>query len=148
MAITSRSPCVAVFLVVICLLGAACAPPAGAPTAASPAGASRPEAPPAPAASVAPPSPLHTFQLGVVALAAYFDLIVSRARTTPPIAEGVWDFYTVQNKTIVGADDLRREPTDAVISILHEWEGLGALPPKGEWRDASFVQRARALAAR
>lgn len=359
MAITSRSPCVAVFLVVICLLGAACAPPAGAPTAASPAGASRPEPPPAPAASVAPPSPLHTFQLGVVALAAYFfpmwiavdkgffaeqgleveistfqtneavaalvsgsldllfgptdalitavskgaqivmvndylveapydlvakpeitgvselrgkrigvsslsagtgtlakimlrahgfgpddyelvqaggnpqrfaalqsggvdaslladpvnfaallegyrsllnftsvvpqysfasdwvqrswlaqapnrdylvgfqaaqikahrwaldptnkaafiDLVVSRARTTPPIAERVWEYYTVENKASMGLDDLRREPTDAVISILREWEGLGALPPESEWRDASFVQRARALVA-
>jgi ABC-type nitrate/sulfonate/bicarbonate transport system substrate-binding protein len=80
--------------------------------------------------------------------AAFVDLIVNRARTTPVIAERIWDFYTVQNKTIVGVDDLRREPADAVVSILREMEGLGALPPDAEWRDGSFVQRARQVAAR
>jgi ABC-type nitrate/sulfonate/bicarbonate transport system substrate-binding protein len=80
--------------------------------------------------------------------AAFVDLIVSRARTTPAIAERVWDFYTVQNKAIVGVADLRSEPTDAVVNILREMEGLGALPPDAEWRDGSFVQRARQLAGR
>jgi ABC-type nitrate/sulfonate/bicarbonate transport system substrate-binding protein len=80
--------------------------------------------------------------------AAFVELVVNRARTTPAIAERVWDFYTVQNKTIVGVADLRPEPVAAVVSILRDMEGLGALPPDAEWRDGSFVERARALAAR
>jgi hypothetical protein len=80
--------------------------------------------------------------------AAFVELVVGRARTTAAIAERVWDFYTVQNKTIVGVADLRAEPVAAVVSILRDMEGLGALPPDAEWRDGSYVQRARALAAR
>ncbi len=80
--------------------------------------------------------------------AAVIDVLVRFARTTPAIAERIHEFYMVKNPHVVGVGDLREEPVQAVVSILREWEGLGALPPEAEWKDGSFVQRARQLAAR
>jgi ABC-type nitrate/sulfonate/bicarbonate transport system substrate-binding protein len=79
---------------------------------------------------------------------AFVDLIVRNARTTPEVAEKVHDFYIVQHPTIIAVDDLKSAPTQAVVNILREWEGLEALPPDADWRNASYVERARQLAAR
>jgi ABC-type nitrate/sulfonate/bicarbonate transport system substrate-binding protein len=80
--------------------------------------------------------------------AAFIDLIVRQTRTTPAVAERVHDFYIVQNPNIVGVDGLRQVPTQTVVSILQEWEGLPALPPESEWRNDTYIQRARQVAAR
>ncbi len=80
--------------------------------------------------------------------AAVIDVIVRQTRTTPAIAERVYDFYIVQHPDIMGVDGLREAPTQAVVNILQEWEGLGTMPPESEWRNGSYVERARQLAAR
>jgi ABC-type nitrate/sulfonate/bicarbonate transport system substrate-binding protein len=80
--------------------------------------------------------------------AAVIDVIVRNAHTTPAIAASIYDFYMVENPSIVGVADLQAQPVQAVVDILREWEGLGALPPDAQWKDASFVQQARQLAAR
>jgi NitT/TauT family transport system substrate-binding protein len=79
---------------------------------------------------------------------AVVALLVERARTTPTIAERIYDFYAVDNPHIVAIDNLVDEPTRAVVSILTEWENLPALPPENQWRDARPVQQARQVAAR
>jgi ABC-type nitrate/sulfonate/bicarbonate transport system substrate-binding protein len=80
--------------------------------------------------------------------AAFVDLIVRNARTTPEVAEKVYDFYIVQHPNIIAVDDLKTTPTQAVANILQEWEGLPPLPPDADWRNGSYIQRARQLAAR
>jgi ABC-type nitrate/sulfonate/bicarbonate transport system substrate-binding protein len=75
--------------------------------------------------------------------AALIDMLVAHTNTTPAIAERVYNFYAVQNPNIVGVDNLIDEPTRAVVNILTEWENLPPLPPESQWRDPSFIQRAR-----
>ncbi len=70
------------------------------------------------------------------------------ARTTPEIAERIHQFYTVEKPDLVAVGDLKERPVQAVVDILREMEDLGALPPDAAWKDGSYVQRARQLAAR
>jgi ABC-type nitrate/sulfonate/bicarbonate transport system substrate-binding protein len=80
--------------------------------------------------------------------AAFLELIVRFARTTPEIAERIHQFYTVEKPDIVAVGDLKERPIQAVVDILREWEDLGPLPPDAAWKDGSYVQQARQLAAR
>lgn len=80
--------------------------------------------------------------------AATVELLVRNARAEPAIAERVYDFYIKERPGIVGVDDLKDAPTQSVISILRDMEDLPPLPPDAQWKDASYIQRARQLAAR
>src|SRR5579884_563168 len=77
---------------------------------------------------------------------AVIDVLVRYARTTPTIAERIYEFYMVRHPGLVDVSDLREGPVQAVISILRDMEGLGPLPPEDQWLDRSFIQRARQLA--
>jgi ABC-type nitrate/sulfonate/bicarbonate transport system substrate-binding protein len=80
--------------------------------------------------------------------AALIEIIVDKARTTPAVAERIYDFYVVKNPHIVGVDALTDEATRSVVQILREYEGVTDLPPESAWRDGSYIERARQLAAR
>ena len=79
---------------------------------------------------------------------ALMDLIMQKTNTSAAIAERVYDFYIVQNPGIVGVDDLRTEPVEAVLRILREEGTVEDMPPTAQWRDASFIQQARQLLGR
>ncbi len=77
--------------------------------------------------------------------AALIDMIVQHTHTSAAIAERVYDFYIVQNPGVMGVDDLRTEPIDAVVRILREEGTVTDMPPTNQWRDPSYIQRARQL---
>jgi ABC-type nitrate/sulfonate/bicarbonate transport system substrate-binding protein len=75
--------------------------------------------------------------------AALIDVIVQHTNTTPAIAERIYDSYIVQNPGIMGVDDLRTEPVENVLRILREEGTVTEMPPTAQWRDGSYIQRAR-----
>ncbi|HEY7063583.1 MAG TPA: ABC transporter substrate-binding protein, partial [Chloroflexota bacterium] len=80
--------------------------------------------------------------------AAVLDSIVQHTKTTAAIAERVYDAYIVQNPGLLGVDDLRTEPVEAVVRILREEGTVTDMPPTSQWRDASYIQQARQLVSR
>jgi NitT/TauT family transport system substrate-binding protein len=80
--------------------------------------------------------------------AALLDVIMQHTNTSAAIAERVYDFYVVQNPGVMGVDDLRTEPIESVVRILREEGTVTDLPPTSQWRDGSYIQRARELVGR
>ncbi|HZR99516.1 MAG TPA: ABC transporter substrate-binding protein [Chloroflexota bacterium] len=76
---------------------------------------------------------------------AVVDVIVRNAHTTPEIAQRIYDFYIVQKPNVVDVSTLQTGPVQSVVSILRDDEGLTGLPPDSQWKDGSYVARARQL---
>jgi NitT/TauT family transport system substrate-binding protein len=79
---------------------------------------------------------------------AVIDLLVDKTKTTPAVAERIYNFYIVTNPGIMGVDDLRTEPVESVVRILREEGTVTEMPPTSQWRDTSYIQQARQLVGR
>jgi len=76
------------------------------------------------------------------------DLLIDKTKTAPAVAERIYNFYVVANPSIMGVDDLRNEPVESVVRILREEGTVADMPPTSQWRDATYIQRARQLLGR
>jgi NitT/TauT family transport system substrate-binding protein len=79
---------------------------------------------------------------------ALIELLVDKTKTSPAISERIYDFYIVRNPGIMGVDDLRNEPVESVVRILREEGTVTDMPPASQWRDGSYIERARQLLGR
>ncbi len=79
---------------------------------------------------------------------ALIDLIVDKTKASQAVAERIYNFYIVTDPGIMGVDDLRTEPVDSVVRILQDEGTITDMPPASQWRDPTYIQRARQLLAR
>ena len=79
---------------------------------------------------------------------ALIDLLIDKTKTTPAVAERIYNFYIVTNPGIMGVDDLRNEPVESVLRILREEGTVADMPPSSQWRDPTYIQRARQMLGR